>query len=95
MRTLTALLLWAWAAHAAAAVTLGRGKEASQNMETLKRSKRGWMWKQFFLQEEYTGTDYQYIGKVSFKALIRLTPALECFTTFYSLVFPGQTLDPP
>uniref|UniRef100_A0A4W4DNY6 Cadherin domain-containing protein n=1 Tax=Electrophorus electricus TaxID=8005 RepID=A0A4W4DNY6_ELEEL len=31
---------------------------------TLRRSRRGWMWKQFFLQEEYTGTDYQYIGKL-------------------------------
>lgn len=24
------------------------------------------MWNQFFLLEEYTGTDYQYVGKVSF-----------------------------
>lgn len=23
------------------------------------------MWNQFFLLEEYTGTDYQYVGKVS------------------------------
>lgn len=30
----------------------------------LKRVRRGWMWNQFFLQEEYTGSDYQYIGKV-------------------------------
>ncbi|MCJ8744756.1 hypothetical protein PDJAM_G00122200 [Pangasius djambal] len=67
MRTLTAFLLWAWAAHCADAMTLLRGKEVSRrerNLETLKRSKRGWMWKQFFLQEEYTGTDYQYIGKL-------------------------------
>uniref|UniRef100_A0A8C6UZX5 Cadherin 6 n=1 Tax=Neogobius melanostomus TaxID=47308 RepID=A0A8C6UZX5_9GOBI len=36
------------------------------------RSRRGgstegqerWMWNQFFLQEEYTGSDYQYIGKL-------------------------------
>lgn len=67
MTTLTAFLLWAWAAHSAYAMTLLRGKEVSQqerNMEILKRSKRGWMWKQFFLQEEYTGSDNQYIGKV-------------------------------
>lgn len=64
MRTLTVFLFWAWAAHSADAVTLLRGKEASRSTETLKRSKRGWMWKQFFLQEEYTGTDNQYIGKV-------------------------------
>ncbi|KAG9479407.1 cadherin-6-like [Eleutherodactylus coqui] len=28
------------------------------------RSKRSWMWNQFFLLEEYTGTDYQYVGKL-------------------------------
>uniref|UniRef100_A0A8C7ZE24 Cadherin 6 n=1 Tax=Oryzias sinensis TaxID=183150 RepID=A0A8C7ZE24_9TELE len=30
----------------------------------LRRSKRGWMWNQFFLMEEYTGTDMQYVGKL-------------------------------
>ncbi|KAM9827104.1 cadherin-10-like [Neosynchiropus ocellatus] len=30
----------------------------------LQRSKRGWMWNQFFLLEEYTGTDHQYVGKL-------------------------------
>uniref|UniRef100_A0AAX7TUQ9 Cadherin-10 n=1 Tax=Astatotilapia calliptera TaxID=8154 RepID=A0AAX7TUQ9_ASTCA len=30
----------------------------------LRRSKRGWMWNQFFLLEEYTGTDKQYVGKL-------------------------------
>lgn len=30
----------------------------------LRRSKRGWMWNQFFLLEEYTGSDLQYVGKV-------------------------------
>ncbi|XP_008587062.1 PREDICTED: cadherin-9-like [Galeopterus variegatus] len=29
----------------------------------LRRTKRGWMWNQFFLLEEYTGTDTQYVGK--------------------------------
>ena len=32
--------------------------------KTLHRTKRGWMWNQFFLLEEYTGTDTQYVGKV-------------------------------
>lgn len=31
----------------------------------LQRSKRGWMWNQFFLMEEYTGNDHQYVGKVT------------------------------
>ncbi|KAG8442499.1 hypothetical protein GDO86_011333 [Hymenochirus boettgeri] len=30
----------------------------------LSRQKRGWMWNQFFLLEEYTGLDYQYVGKL-------------------------------
>ncbi|XP_041488162.1 cadherin-9 isoform X1 [Microtus oregoni] len=30
----------------------------------LHRTKRGWMWNQFFLLEEYTGTDTQYVGKL-------------------------------
>ncbi|KAJ8376907.1 hypothetical protein SKAU_G00074870 [Synaphobranchus kaupii] len=30
----------------------------------LQRSKRGWMWNHFFLLEEYTGSDYQYVGKL-------------------------------
>uniref|UniRef100_G3URC5 Uncharacterized protein n=1 Tax=Meleagris gallopavo TaxID=9103 RepID=G3URC5_MELGA len=32
--------------------------------KTLHRTKRGWMWNQFFLLEEYTGPDTQYVGKV-------------------------------
>lgn len=41
------------------------GIEATVSEEKpLKRVRRGWMWNQFFLQEEYTGSDYQYIGKV-------------------------------
>ncbi|XP_031216098.1 cadherin-9 isoform X2 [Mastomys coucha] len=32
--------------------------------KALHRSKRGWMWNQFFLLEEYTGTDTQYVGKL-------------------------------
>ncbi|XP_075936923.1 cadherin-6-like [Anarhichas minor] len=30
----------------------------------LRRSKRGWMWNQFFLLEEYMGSDNQYVGKL-------------------------------
>ncbi|NXC30326.1 CADH9 protein, partial [Campylorhamphus procurvoides] len=32
--------------------------------KTLHRTKRGWMWNQFFLLEEYTGSDTQYVGKL-------------------------------
>ncbi|CAL8292585.1 unnamed protein product [Lota lota] len=30
----------------------------------LRRSKRGWMWNHFYLLEEYTGSDMQYVGKL-------------------------------
>ncbi|XP_030045915.1 cadherin-9-like [Microcaecilia unicolor] len=32
--------------------------------KVLQRSKRGWMWNQFFLLEEYLGSDTQYVGKL-------------------------------
>lgn len=40
------------------------GVEAASGGRPLKRVRRGWMWNQFFLQEEYTGSERQYIGKV-------------------------------
>ncbi|XP_060940396.1 cadherin-6-like isoform X2 [Limanda limanda] len=43
----------------------GDGTQAAITGERpLRRVRRGWMWNQFFLQEEYTGSDYQYIGKL-------------------------------
>ena len=30
----------------------------------LQRVKRGWVWNQFFVLEEYMGSEPQYIGKV-------------------------------
>ncbi|XP_016329829.1 cadherin-6-like isoform X1 [Sinocyclocheilus anshuiensis] len=72
MRTWIVLLLWACAQQSVNAVALSRGPvrrktkeiEGRQDKELLRRSKRGWMWRQFFLQEEYTGTEHQYIGKL-------------------------------
>lgn len=29
-----------------------------------QRVKRGWVWNQFFVLEEYMGSDPQYVGKV-------------------------------
>ncbi|XP_064189821.1 cadherin-10-like [Anguilla rostrata] len=37
---------------------------ATDDGRILQRSKRGWMWNHFFLLEEYTGSDYQYVGKL-------------------------------
>lgn len=39
---------------------------STNSRNELSRSKRSWMWNQFFLLEEYTGSDYQYVGKVGF-----------------------------
>lgn len=30
----------------------------------IQRFKRGWVWNQFFVLEEYMGSDPQYVGKV-------------------------------
>ncbi|XP_019734787.1 cadherin-6-like [Hippocampus comes] len=40
------------------------GEEGIPEKAPVKRVRRGWLWNQFFLQEEYTGSDYQYIGKL-------------------------------
>ncbi|CAO2592302.1 Cdh6 [Lemmus lemmus] len=37
---------------------------SANSRNELSRSKRSWMWNQFFLLEEYTGSDYQYVGKL-------------------------------
>ncbi|XP_076856997.1 cadherin-10-like isoform X2 [Brachyhypopomus gauderio] len=42
----------------------GRPMGAPGDGALLRRSKRGWMWNQFFLLEEYTGSDDQYVGKL-------------------------------
>lgn len=63
--------------------------------KTLHRTKRGWMWNQFFLLEEYTGPDTQYVGKVSlvFKGFFKgvasntlgtFTPSPQLFCFLYS-----------
>lgn len=39
------------------------GTESSAAL--LRRDKRGWVWNQFFVLEEYTGLEPLYIGKVS------------------------------
>lgn len=41
-----------------------RKRSLSEGIKVLHRAKRGWMWNQFFLLEEYTGSDTQYVGKL-------------------------------
>lgn len=47
---------------------LGKPAEEAANAGSsalLQRVKRGWVWNQFFVLEEYTGLEPLYIGKVS------------------------------
>lgn len=41
----------------------GRSRQEEEPM-SLERVKRGWVWNQFFVVEEYTGTEPLYVGKV-------------------------------
>lgn len=60
-------MLWPSTAMPFAPGNIGKlfGMPESDGGRILQRSKRGWMWNQFFLLEEYTGNDHQYVGKVT------------------------------
>ncbi|XP_035490652.1 cadherin-6 isoform X1 [Scophthalmus maximus] len=66
MRTLLLAATWLCLGPSLDALSLGgrRTEAADGGEKPLRRVRRGWMWNQFFLQEEYTGSDYQYIGKL-------------------------------
>ncbi|KAK5615822.1 Cadherin-22 [Crenichthys baileyi] len=40
------------------------GSEKQEGPSSLERVKRGWVWNQFFVVEEYTGTEPLYVGKI-------------------------------
>ncbi|XP_034288861.1 cadherin-20 isoform X2 [Pantherophis guttatus] len=42
----------------------GQGQNLSDNLLLHQRMKRSWVWNQFFVLEEYTGTDPLYVGKL-------------------------------
>lgn len=76
-QVLLLLLLWMWLPHPCHTEMLFRrtpdlrprsfgGRALGHDGKAIHRQKRGWMWNQFFLLEEYTGSDYQYVGKVGF-----------------------------
>lgn len=44
--------------------TKNQTKLANGETEVHHRPKRGWIWNQFFVLEEHTGPDPQYVGKV-------------------------------
>lgn len=47
-----------------------------------ERVKRGWVWNQFFVVEEYTGTEPLYVGKVNIGFLL-LLPYLRAACTYH------------
>ncbi|KAJ8393706.1 hypothetical protein AAFF_G00057590 [Aldrovandia affinis] len=42
----------------------GRPSAEGERGQTLRRARRGWVWNQFFVLEEYTGLEPLYIGKL-------------------------------
>lgn len=70
MRTISVAAVWLCLGLSLDALSLSGRREATvgeaavRGEKLLHRVRRGWMWNQFFLQEEYTGSDYQYIGKL-------------------------------
>ncbi|KAF3858802.1 hypothetical protein F7725_012003 [Dissostichus mawsoni] len=42
---------------------LETGQGGGRGRWKLQRNKRGWVWNQFFVLEEYMGSDPQYVGK--------------------------------
>lgn len=43
---------------------MAKGETKEQELMSHERVKRGWVWNQFFVVEEYTGTEPLYVGKV-------------------------------
>ncbi|CAL8402844.1 unnamed protein product, partial [Arctogadus glacialis] len=42
----------------------GDGGSEEDQLMSHERVKRGWVWNQFFVVEEYTGTEPLYVGKI-------------------------------
>ncbi|XP_068556606.1 cadherin-22 isoform X2 [Anas acuta] len=55
--------LGSWAVHTAAEGP-GLGQPGDPALLVSGRVKRGWVWNQFFVVEEYTGTEPLYVGKI-------------------------------
>ncbi|XP_066558730.1 cadherin 22 [Amia ocellicauda] len=44
--------------------SVAQGKAEDEGLMSHERVKRGWVWNQFFVVEEYTGTEPLYVGKI-------------------------------
>ncbi|KAL3978712.1 hypothetical protein ACER0C_019774 [Sarotherodon galilaeus] len=57
------IFTWCEASRTSGTTTSGE-REQEQGPSSLERVKRGWVWNQFFVVEEYTGTEPLYVGKI-------------------------------
>lgn len=57
------IFTWCEASRTSGTTTSGE-RDQEQGPSSLERVKRGWVWNQFFVVEEYTGTEPLYVGKV-------------------------------
>lgn len=57
-----------------------------QGASSLERVKRGWVWNQFFVVEEYTGTEPLYVGKVRHLILSNCKARILCLSVCYSRI---------
>lgn len=63
--TLGILHCCGWLSGQTVRTSVGKTREASEQWSMLhERVKRGWVWNQFFVVEEYTGTEPLYVGKI-------------------------------
>uniref|UniRef100_A0A8C2BR29 Uncharacterized protein n=1 Tax=Cyprinus carpio TaxID=7962 RepID=A0A8C2BR29_CYPCA len=67
---------------------MGRGPE--QWPMSHERVKRGWVWNQFFVVEEYTGTEPLYVGKVGLSVWAKLKQFL--LRSYYGICMSLATL---
>lgn len=56
--------LFNWCEASRTSSSASGGERQDQGPSSLERVKRGWVWNQFFVVEEYTGTEPLYVGKV-------------------------------
>lgn len=55
---------FAWCEATRTSGSTSGGSRQDEGPSSLERVKRGWVWNQFFVVEEYTGTEPLYVGKV-------------------------------
>uniref|UniRef100_A0A3Q2XQT9 Cadherin N-terminal domain-containing protein n=1 Tax=Hippocampus comes TaxID=109280 RepID=A0A3Q2XQT9_HIPCM len=58
------LFLWYHLQEGSASPAPPIGSPSLNGPAGFQRVKRGWVWNQFFVLEEYMGSDPQYVGKV-------------------------------